>query len=182
MNERRATALLIANLKGSKNKPSNLLEFAEAVRFLVNHKKWGIDKVSKFFEVSEYQLRQINKINDLSPEIRKLISAEKLGIESAYQIWRLDKKLRNEAAKEAVMLNAHEVRQFIHLLMNDDKMSPKEARKLVEKSLRNKINLITIPLSLQTYNVLNDLASESKQKVSELIVQVVEDYLYANRH
>ena len=63
MNEEDATAIMMGNLKGAKNKPSNLLEFGEACRFWIEKK--GVKKTSERFKVSQYMIRQIDKINEI---------------------------------------------------------------------------------------------------------------------
>ena len=90
MNEERAIAIMFANLKGGKKKPSNLIEFADACRTLQNKWKGGFKEMSDFFKVSQYMLRQIDKINELDDEVKKLVKAHKLGIDASYQLWRID--------------------------------------------------------------------------------------------
>ena len=81
MNEKQATAILMGNLKGSKNKPTNLVEISNACNLLV--KNWGIKEVSRFFGVSQYMLRQIEKINHLDTDTKKFIQKHHMGIEKS---------------------------------------------------------------------------------------------------
>jgi hypothetical protein len=178
MLEEKAVAVMMANLKGSKKKPSNLLEFAKACRML--HNKWGIKKMSEFFNVSEYQLRQIDKINDLNLDVQKLVKEGKLGIEAAYQLWRLSGRRQSEAAEAVLGMTAYEVRSFVHLLKTKPNISVKECTKLFSKTSRSKINLLVLPLTSQTYNRLRQIASKSRKNVHDLVLKILEDYL--NEH
>lgn len=175
LSEEKATAILLANLKGAKKKSSNLIEVARACRLLIQ--KWGIGRMSDFFRVSQYQIRQIDKINDLNPDIQRLISNGKLGIDASYQIWRLDEKHRSEVAKQAANLSAHEIRQLVYLLLRNPTMSTKEAKNLSEKALRKRINLLLIPLTSETYRGLKKIAKDSDQNIHDLALKVLEDYI-----
>ena len=70
MKEEKAVAIMMGNLKGPKNKPSDLVEFAEACRTL--KKLWGFVEMSKHFRTSQYMLRQIDKINELKRKLEKI--------------------------------------------------------------------------------------------------------------
>jgi len=102
LNERQATAILMGNLKGTKNKPADLIKLSNACQFMI--KKWGIKEVSIFFGVSEYMLRQIEKINHLDSATKKFIQKNKLGIEKSYQL--LDKTL-SDSRKSIKFQNSH---------------------------------------------------------------------------
>jgi len=176
LSEEKATAILLANLKGPKKKPTNLLTIAAACRLLIQ--RWGIKRVSEFFGVSQYQLRQIDKINDLSPEVRELIQKGKLGIEASYQLWRLGEKLQSEVAKEMLGMSAHEIRQLVYLLRKNPSMSVKEAKRLTDKAMQKRISLLVLPLTSDTYRNLRRLAEESHQGIHDLVLRVLEDYIH----
>lgn len=175
MTEEKATAVLMANLKGAKKKPSNLLDVAKACRLLIV--KWGIKKVSGFFKVSEYQLRQIDKINELNPNVQKLVEQGKFGIEDAYQLWRLGGKRQSEVAKEALAMKSHEIRQLVHLLKKNESMSVKEAKQLTQQVLDKKINILMLPLTEETYLALKKLASKRNQNIHDVALKALEEYI-----
>jgi len=179
MSAEKATAILMANLKGAKRKPSNLLEVAKACRILIE--KWGIRKMSDYFKVSLYQLRQIDKINDLNPDAQQLVKEGKLGIETSYQLWRLDSKRQSEAAREAVNMTAHEVRQFVYLLRKNPDASVRECKQLFEKTRTKRIRLLMLPLTSETYNGLQELALKSRQSIHDLALKVLEDYILEHK-
>src|SRR5487761_491611 len=103
MNEKDAIAMMAANLKGPKIKYSNLLEFAEACDYLI--KKWkSVAEVARFFDVSDFMIRQINRINTLSTEAKGLVGEGRIGIDTAYWISRIDfdERKQNTVAKYVV--------------------------------------------------------------------------------
>lgn len=179
MNVERATAILIANLKGSKKKPSGLFDISKATRTMIS--EWSIKRCSDFFKVSEYQLRQFDKLNDLEPAVQDIIKKNKLGIETAYLISRLDAKIQEKAVKSIQGLRSHEVRQFIHLIKQNPKMSLTNAKKTVQKSLRENSQIIVLPLSLQTFTDLQEKSKKHKKKIHDYLLQIIEDELYEKK-
>ncbi len=179
MNVEKAVAVLMANLKGAKKKPSGLFEISKAVETMMS--EWGAEKCSDFFKISEYQLRQFNKLNELEPTVQKIIKKNKLGVESAYQITRLDVKIQEKAVKAIHGLRSHEVRQFIHLLKKNPKISLAEARKIVEESLRKNSQIIILPLSLQIFTDLQKKSKKHKKKIHDYILYVIEEKLYGKK-
>ena len=144
-------AIALANIKGSKIKPSNLIDLAIACRILIN--QFGIKKLASALNVSEYQLRQIDKINELEPRIKSMIKQKKIGIESAYNIWRLPSEIRYATALETTDMKAHEVREFVKMLKNNPKLLPKNAKKQIYNSMRNKVYLITLQIPVELINI-----------------------------
>lgn len=179
MNVEKAVAILIANLKGTKKKPSGLFEISKAVETMIS--EWDIEKCSEFFKISEYQLRQFDKLNEFEPTVQEIIEKNKFGVESAYQISRLDTKIQEKAAKIIHGLRSHEVRQFIHLIKQNPKMSMTEARKTVEASLRENSQIIVFPLSLQIFADLQKKSKKHKKKIHDYILQIIEEELYGKK-
>lgn len=169
----------MANLKGSKKKPSGLFEISKAVRTMI--KEWNIKKCSEFFKVSEYQLRQFDKLNDLRPSVQEIIKKNELGVESAYQITRLDVKIQEKALKTIQGLRSHEVRQFIHLIKQNPKMSLADAKKTAKKSLRENSQIIVLPLSLQIFVDLQKKSKKHRKKIHDYILQIIEEKLYEKK-
>ena len=128
--EEKAVAILLSNLK--KAKTTNWLEIAEACRTLKLHPQWGFHKMSEFFGVSEYLLRQIDHINDLTDEVKELVKEGKLGLEESYMLWRRGEANQAQAAKLARNLTAHELRLFTQLLVKNEGMTMKEALRLTD--------------------------------------------------
>jgi len=174
LSEPKAVAIMMANLKGSKNKPSDLLEFAEACRVLRN--KWGFNTMAKEFGTSEFMLRQIDKINDLTdPQIRRWIKEGKIKIEAAYHIWRLDENIRLEAAKIIKDMQSDDVRAFTQILLKQKGISVEEARQLLEKSKPVKIKLLVLPVNPELFEKLQKLSAEQKIGVHDYVLKVIEE-------
>ena len=136
MSEEKATAVLMANLKGRKSKTSHLSEIARACRVLVD--KWGFQKMHEFFHVSVFQLRQIDKFNDLEKELQKVVLSNNLGIEISYQLWRLPKEKQVQAGRASADLKAHEVREFVRILLENPNVSIEESKKTHRKKTEGK--------------------------------------------
>ena len=170
MKEEKATAIMMGNLKGSKNKPSNLLEFAEACRVL--KKLWGFTEMSKYFRISQYMLRQIDKINELNPTLQKLIKDGKLGIEASYQLWRINENKRKDVAKIIQNMTTDEIRTFVYMLQKNPDLSVKECKKLFEKQ-EGTLSVLVLPLDTTTYNGLQKKAKKSKLSIHNYALKVL---------
>lgn len=164
----------MANLKGPKNKPSDWVEVAKACSLLMS--EWGIKKMAVYFKVSEFLLRQINRIDKLGPDAKKLVRNKKLGLEVAYHLSRLKMPRQAGAARVAVDLSMREMRQFIHLLLRDPDLSVDAARKMVEELRTQKINIIMLPVTSEAYSRLREAAAKSHKNVHDFVLQVLEEY------
>ncbi|MEM3160208.1 MAG: hypothetical protein QXJ74_05450 [Nitrososphaera sp.] len=172
-------ALLLANLKGSKrNKPSNLIEIAAACRRL--KAKWGLKKMMDVYDISKTQLDWIDSINDLHEDVRAMVKSGTIGMEKGYFISKLDIDVQPHAAKEAIEMNGRQTRQFVHLLKDKD-MSVPEAKELVKKLFDNKIHLIVLPLTTETYLRLKKIADDSKENIHDLSLKALESFINERR-
>lgn len=172
MNEEKAVAIMMANLKGSKNKPSNLLEFADACRLLIG--KWGIKEMSRHFRVSEYMLRQIDKINELKNEkLRKLIKEGELGIEASYQLWRIKEPKRTQVANIVIDMTTDDIRRFVYFIVKNPKLSISECKKLFEKEKPEEIKLLVLPLDSKTYETFEKQANRSHLKIHDYVLKIL---------
>lgn len=175
MDEKKATSILLANLKGSKKKPANLIDIALACRFLKN--KWGFKEMADFFEISKYMLLQIDKINDLEAEVKDSVKKGLLGIEQCYQLSRLPPDRQVKAAKEAINLSAHETRLFVDYLLKNKNIDVESCFESFQKSHLKPFNLLVVPLPNSTYRGLQRLADEASITVHDLAVKILEEYL-----
>jgi hypothetical protein len=172
MNEEDAVAIMMGNLKGRKNKPSNLLVFAEACRFLID--KWGIKEMSKFFRVSEYMLRQIDKINEIkNPKLRKLIKDGTLGIEASYHLWRIKEPKRSQVANIIKDMNSNDIRRFVYFVVKNPTLALSECKKLFEKEKPEETKLLILPLDSGTYEVLQKEANRSNLKIHDYVLKIL---------
>jgi len=177
MKEEKAVAILMGNLKGSKNKPSDLITFADATRTLLKHKKWGIKEMTNYFGVSQYMLRQIDKIHDLDDKLKNIIIKEEIGIEIAYHLWRIQyaKERGLNDALNAVKLfqnmTSEEVRTFMHFLIKNPNLSLEQCVELADKTNPKKIKILALPMDEKIYKQIEKEAQKSKLKIHQYILK-----------
>lgn len=180
MNEEKAVAIMMANLKGSKNKPSNLLEFSDACRFLKN--TWGIKEMSRYFRVSEYMLRQIEKINELTnPKLQKLVKEGKLGIEASYQLWRIKEPKRTQVANIVKDMTTDDIRRFVYFIVKNPKLSISDCKNLFEKEKPEEIKLLVLPLDSKTYETFEKEANMSHLKIHDYVLKILRKQVNVKR-
>jgi|APSaa5957512535_1039671.scaffolds.fasta_scaffold21451_2 hypothetical protein len=175
MNEDKAIAILMANLKGAKKKPSNLLEFSEACGVL--REKWGFKKMSEFFHVSQYMLRQIDKINELDKNLKNLVKNGDLGIEGSYHLWRLSPNNRTKAAKILSELNSEEIRVFMNIARKNKEKSIEIWKKEFEQIRNEKIQMIILPVEPELYKKLEKNAKKTKSTVHDYALKIIKKNL-----
>lgn len=172
MNEENAAAIMMGNLKGPKNKPSNLLEFGEACRFWT--KKKGVKWTSDRFKSSQYMIRQIDKINDIdSPKLRKMIKEGKLGIEASYQLWRIKEPKRSQVATIVQDMTTDEIRRFVYFIMKNPLLSIDECEKMFEPDNPKEISLLVLPLDSDTYKNLEKESKRHKLKIHDYVLKLL---------
>ncbi len=173
MNEEKAIALLVANLKGSKKKPSKITDFALACRTLKKHSDWGFKKMASFFNVSITQLREIDKINDLDTNFKKLANDGKIGMTTAYQLTRIDPKQRTQAFEIIKNLNRDEIRDFVYFLKKNPTMPVKESQKIFEDSQLSKTIVLALPISNELQKKLLKSAKKHKQTIHDRALEIL---------
>ncbi len=172
MNEKQATAILMGNLKGSKNKPTDLAIVSSACDFLI--KKWGITETAKFFKVSEYMLRQIEKIIQLDSVTKKYVKKHKLGIEKAYQLWRIDESKRIELLPFIKNLTTKDVRNLIYIIRNDSSKSIKECKKIFDNEYSKETTILALALPPDLVNGITQISKKKKMKPVQYVMKLIE--------
>ncbi len=177
MNEDEAEAIMFANLRGSKKKPSGLLVVAEASRFFV--KKLGSqEKVSEYFKVSRPMISQIDRLNDMSSDAKQLLDAA--GIDRSYQVSRLPLKIQAAVLGNVLDMRANpDVRLFVDFLLeNIDTPLLVAKRKFLELYPETeKVHIVAIPLTTDTYNAIKKIASRENMIVHDLILKLIEEHI-----
>ncbi len=176
MNGKQATAILMGNLKGSKNKPTDLVRVSDACDFLI--KKWGITETSKFFKVSEYMLRQIEKITQLDSVTKKYVQKHKLGIEKAYQLWRIDESKRIELLPLIKNLTTADVRNLIYIIRHDPTKSIKECKKIFDKEYSKETTILALALPPDLVNCITHISKKRKMKPAQYVMKLIEGACY----
>lgn len=176
MDEKTATKILMANLKGSKSKDVLLTDMATAIHVLKT-KGRKLEDMAKLFDVSKYMLFQINKINKLNDYAKKCIKKRELGIEQSYLLSKLSGTRQDQVAKELLNMNAHDSRKFVNLVLNEEKMSVAQCKKLFEEKILKKFSMLVIPMPENMYKKLVNRSKKSKKDVHDFAYSVLEDFL-----
>ncbi len=171
MKEEDAVAICMGCFKGPKIKPESLFRFAVACRTLLE--KWGIKEMSRYFGVTAYQIRQIDKINDLDPALKELAKESHSGIEMFYHMWRLDEPKRSQVAKIAKDMKSDDIRTLMHLIRKNPSLSVAECKALLDKTRPEQISLLVLPLDKNTYDGLKQSAEKSKMKVHDYAIKIL---------
>ena len=171
MIEENAVAIMMGNLKGPKT--SNLLEFAKACRTL--KRLWGIKEMAKYFRVSEYMLRQIEKINELidNPKIKQLIKDGDLGIDASYQLSRIKEPKRSRVAEMIKDMRSDDIRRFVYFIVKNPELSLAECKKLFENEKPEEIKLLVLPLDPKTYHNIQKQAKRSRLKIHDYVLKIL---------
>jgi len=172
LNEKQATAILMGNLKGVKNKPTNLIEISSACNLLV--KNWGIKEVSRFFDVSQYMIRQIEKIDQLDSETKKFVQKHHLGIEKSYHLWRLDESKRKEILSLVRNLNSEDVRNLIYLIIHEPNKSVQECMKIFEEKYSKETIMMVLALPTDLSKKLQSISRKKKMKPVQYVKKLIE--------
>ena len=162
----------MGNLKGAKNKPTNLLQVSEACALLI--KKWGIKEVSRYFDTTEYMLRQIEKIILLDSDTKKYVRQNGLGIEKAYQLWRIDPPKRKELLPMIENLSTSDIRNLIYIIKNDPTTSVKKAKEIFDKKYAKKTTIMALAIPTDLVNRLNKISKKEKTSPTQYVMKLIE--------
>ena len=166
-----AVAICMACFKQSKKKPENLLSFAIACRTVL--KEWGMNETSRYFDVSKYQIRQIDKINELDQKYKKLAEKSNMGIEMLYHIWRLKEPKRAQFANVVQSMKSSDIRTLIHFIRKNPSLSVAECEALLDKTKPEQVSLLVLPLDRTTYERLKKSAEESDMMVHDYVANIL---------
>lgn len=172
MNEETATAIMMGNLRGSKNKPSNLLEFGEACRFWT--RKIGVKDTAKRFKVSQTMIRRIDKINEIDdPKLRQMIKEGKFKIEASYHLWRIKEPKRSQAAKILKDMATEDIRRFMYFIIKNPLLSIKECKELLDSEKPKNMSLLMLPIDSTMYSELEQEAKRKNLKTRDYILKLL---------
>ena len=172
MNEKQATAILMGNLKGAKNKPTDLVQISEACNLLIT--KWGISEAARFFKVSAYMLRQIAKIESLDPHTKKYVQKHKLGIEKAYQLWRVDEAKRRELLPPVRNLSTADIRNLVYIILSEPAKPVSECKEIFDEKYSRKTTIMVLQLPPDLANRLLCISREKKTKPNQYVMGLIE--------
>lgn len=177
MKEEKALAILLANLKGAKEKRSDLLDIAEAARTL--HEEYGTyDKVAERVGVSKTMIQQFDKIAGLTESVKDMIRQGKLGrhaIDKAYRLSQLLPETQIALAKVVADLPEKDMRDIITYAKRFPNLPASEYRKriLEAKTVTSEKHLIMCLVDDETYSRLRSSAKEKGLSVERLVKEYI---------
>ena len=175
MSLKKAELILMSNLKGSKNKLDAILDIAEAVNVVKKH--YSVNDITNMYQITSTSVDRINSINKLNICAKNLIKQEKIKIEQAYHLSRLNGKRQDEAANIITTMNAHNTRIFIKMLLAEPNKSVHECKKSFRTSNMDDVSVVVVPMPNDMYKNLEKNASLQKKTVHDVILDVMENYI-----
>lgn len=176
MNEARAVAILMANLNGARNKPSMVSDIALACRTLKMHPEWGIAKMSRYFGVAKTTLKELDRICDLEPEFLAMADQKKIGISAAYQLVRVDRTRRAEAAALFPSMSRQEIRDLVFYIMKYPDISVQEAKRKANELVPQTVNVLALPISNDLKERLEKNSSKSGLSLHDYATAILENH------
>lgn len=173
MEEEKAVAILMANLGVSRNKPSKMSDMSLACRTLKLHPDWGMAKMIDFFGVTKTVLQELDRIHDLEPEFKEMVDQKHFGISAAYQLTRVDKPKRPEAAKLFQSMTRDEVRDLVFYITKYPNISVKEAKKRADDLKPKKINILALPLNDTVMSKLIKNSNKKNQSLHDYAAEIL---------
>ena len=179
MDETTADAILLANFKGSKKKPSPLLTIARATRFKI--RQWrSVRKVAEAFGVSAQQVREFNSLLDLPPDVQQLFEGYRTGVSKWYEVSKIsDPRKQSEVAKWVVNLGVIDTRAVVDYIRRHPE-EPVEVcvqRVLESKTVREDIHIIVVPLNQTTFQDLHKESQKLNIPLEHLASRFIEEGL-----
>ena len=176
LNEKQAVSMLMSNLKNVRHKTVNLIEFSDACNLLIQ--KWGIKEVSRYFNVSQYMLRQIEKITRLDFATKKYVQKHGLGIEKSYQLWRIDESRRQELLPLIRNLTAADVKNLAYIIRHEPTKSTQECKKIFDEKYVRETTVLVLALPPDLASRLNQITRQKKMKVTTYVTKLIERECY----
>lgn len=179
MGETTADAILLASLKGSKKKPSDLLTIAKATRFKI--RQWrSIRKVAEAFSVSAQQVREFNSLLDLPADVQALFEGHRIGVSKWYELSKLsDPRKQSELGRFIVNLGAIDTRSVVDYVRRHPE-EPVEAcvqRVLESKTVKQDIHIIVVSLNQESFLALHEKSKELNIPLENLASKLIEEKL-----
>lgn len=181
MKEEKALAILLANLKGQREKRSSLLDIAEAAHEL--KLLYGTnDEVASKVGVSRTMIQQFDRIAALANPVKEMIKKGELGmlaVDKAYRISTLPQKTQLAVARVVADLPEKETRFIITYAKRNPDLPAEEYRKriLESKTVTKERHLILCLVDDETYDRLNAAAKRSKVSVEKIVKRYIDSGL-----
>jgi hypothetical protein len=179
MDETTADAILLATFKGSKQKPTDLLTIAKAVRFKIGQLK-SIYQVAEAFGVSHQQVREFNSLLDLPSDVQRLLTEHHTGVSKWYELSKIpDPRRQSELAKWIIDLGFNDTRAVVDFIRRhpEDSVEGSVRRVLESKTVKEDIHIIVVPLNQDAYKNLRKQSEKQSMSVENLAAKFINDAL-----
>ena len=175
-----AKVILIAKLKGGKNKGISLLKIAQAVKILKDLEGKSSVTLGKEFDVSKSTINDFYNMNKHTLDIKRLIQRKAIGLDTSTKLFKIkNNKTRSLFAKEIAGMSTMDSRYIIDYHRRDPSISPKECKKIVLNSKTNvkEMHLVVISLEDTEFEKLKKLASKRKMSIEEISKKAMNKFL-----
>ncbi len=179
MNKKTAKVVLIANLKGPREKRQPLTVIADAVETLLEDKEYdhNVKKLATDFRVTRQIIDEFRKVAKQPPEIKKLIEERKLGLDDSTKLSSIpDIKKRIEFAKAVQELSEYDVRSIIEYWKKHPELTVNEAKKIVleSKTVTRDVHAVVIPLEGELFEKFSKYARDKKIRLEDAAKLAIE--------
>jgi len=179
INEEEILANLYLNLKGPKKKKDNWITIAHNCKQLTDY-YGSAKKVAEKMGVHYEIIRSILKLLTLPQEVQQLIKNDEILFDVGQRIARInDKETQIKVAKAVVGLSNHDAREVIQYAIKYPEAPIEDFKKRVidSKNKIEKINLVIIPLKVETYELLKKIGEKDKLSPEKLLLKIVNQWI-----
>jgi len=185
LDEITAETILIANLKGRKEKITPLLKVGEAIEyFLINTENNTYKKIAKKFKISHSIIASFHRMRSHPLEIKKLITEKKIRLDTSTKLLTIENpKRRIEIAKTVAGISSHDARAIIDFSKKNEELSGGKCKEKVleSKSVTKDLHVIVISLEDEDFKLLYSAAKKMKLTVDEASIQAVKEWTRRKR-
>ena len=175
---------LYVNLKGNKKKKEDWISIAKKCAEFAKNKSHK--EVAEKLGVSTELIRAILNLLVLPVEVQQLIKQGKILFDAAQRMNTIDpkskdekqrKKRQIEVAKAITGLTSHEQREIIQYAKKYPNVSLSNFKKRVTTQLtKEKIHVAIIPLSEESFRILQIESVRKKISLEKLILNIIDDW------
>ena len=181
LDEETALAIIFANTRRKpQNRKEDILTIAKCFDYLVELYK-SKKAVTEKVDLSDEMIRQFLTTLKLPTEIQNMIAQRKIdSVDAVRNLATIrDKEKQIETAKLYASLQSKDARD-INRIIKGDKISTKEAKKIIDKAKPKGLNIFVMDFDDDTYKTIMKEASSRKIKPAELVKKIVTDWLDEN--
>ena len=179
MDRETAEVILLSNLKGTKRKPSTLLEIAEACRTLIREHR-SVRQVAEAFGVSVQQIVEFNRLLDLPIEVQDFFRSDHTGVSKWYELSKVpDYKRQIEVAPHIKKLSIHDTRAIVDYARRHPDIPTETAvqRVLESKKSVKRVHVMVVGFDEATFIQLKNESTKQNVRTEDLASALVKQGL-----